>query len=258
MKFNLKKWLINKYIILFLLFFCFIILLYNLFLLESFGSSNEFNAFLQPTLTMKKWQFANSKTWYNLTTEYKKTLNEINFIPTSTNNSISILFSYYNAHHRDKWRSILRVTNTNFDCCAEGDRLPTILVSPNTSELQIHMTNPASSNTDIISLPDLPLSVPIFIGLVIDGQTMKLYVNNVLSETRTNISNSSSRNGNTKIHIGGIFNNSTSTYTSGNLYIKDLTIYDGALSRQQIDDVYKMLDGGTIVTIDNRNALNPM
>lgn len=150
MNLNFKKWC-NKYIIIFLLFLCFIFLLYNLFV-KSYEGFNE-----SSLSNIKKWYFKKSLNWYKI----KKGVDVIKFSDTGFNidkPEISIIFLLNNLTGKPYWRNIFHFTNTDHACCEKGDRVPAMWVSPdNTNNFHITVSTEKNGNDWFNTNNNLPL-----------------------------------------------------------------------------------------------------
>ena len=109
---NVKKWF-NRYIIGFLLFICFILLLYNLFVksYEGLGLASD-----SDISNIKKWYFKKSRSWYKIkqgvdVIDFKK---ETGF--STDKPEITIAFLYNNLMGQDYWRNIFHFTNSDNNC----------------------------------------------------------------------------------------------------------------------------------------------
>lgn len=228
MNLNFKKWC-NKYIIIFLLFLCFIFLLYNLFV-KSYEGFNE-----SSLSNIKKWYFKKSLNWYKI----KKGVDVIKFSDTGFNidkPEISIIFLLNNLTGKPYWRNIFHFTNTDHACCEKGDRVPAMWVSPdNTNNFHITVSTEKNGNDWFNTTNNLPFGIPVFIGIVVNDTTIKYYINNSLAMTKQYDSTILKRNSSTKLYIGNPWEH------ADNILIKDFTIYDGALSSDQINEIYSSL-----------------
>lgn len=230
---NVKKWF-NRYIIGFLLFICFILLLYNLFVksYEGLGLASD-----SDISNIKKWYFKKSRSWYKIkqgvdVIDFKK---ETGF--STDKPEITIAFLYNNLMGQDYWRNIFHFTNSDNNCCNVGDRIPAIWVMPNkTNNFHITVSTEKNGNDWFNTTNDIPFKSAVFIGIVVQSKTIKYYVNNILINTINYDSNIINRNDNTKLYIGDKWHGQ-----DGNILIKDFTLYDNALTSDQINEVYRLM-----------------
>jgi len=204
---------------------------------ESFGSSSDSAAFLIPS--QKKWTFSSSNiSWYKITQNgYNIKLNQTGI--DVNNQNISVLFLFCSNGGQNYWRNIFHFTNANKDCCNAGDRIPAMWINPdNGNRFHTAVSTNTSANTIIDTSSSLPFGIPVFVGLVIDGNTISLYINNILT-FQQNYSRIDKRNDKTTLYIGDPWYKQ-----DGNLYIKNFTLYDGALTQQDINNVYAALSQG--------------
>ena len=233
---NIKKWF-NRYIISFLLFICFVFLLYNLFVKSYEGLGLGLASDLNDLSNIKRWYFKKSTSWYKI----KRGVDVIQFKDTgfSTNNpEITITFLYNNLMGKDYWRNIFHFTNTDNNCCNKGDRVPAIWVTPdNTNNFHITVSTENDGNSWFNTNNDIPFSSAVFVGIVVQPKTIKYYINNTLMMTKNYDSNILNRNDNTKLYIGDKWH----TQDDGSILIKDFTLYDDALTSDQINQVYSSM-----------------
>ena len=236
---NIFRQLSNKLLFLILILLIIVSLFYVFFkniIVENFGTSNDDVAFDIPTL--KKWSFEESKSWYKiLKGGYKKNFSELGF--TTPNSKLSILFLFTNLKGTDYWRNIFRFTNTSNDCCNKGDRIPALWVRPdNNNNFHVRFSTDANGNDGIDTGILFPMAVPILIGLIFDGNTFTLYYNNIMAYNGT-FNNIMARDSTTVLQIADSF-----YQQDGSLFIKNFTLYDGALTQTDINSVYDKLSQG--------------
>jgi hypothetical protein len=224
-----------EYFILILLIFLLIFIMYrNIKYIEPFGGSSDAVAFTIPS--QKRWTFDQSIKWYQI----KQNGYSIRFYQTGINvynKNISFLFLINVFKVANFWRNIFHFTSTARDCCNRGDRLPAMWIRPDkTHSYHIRFSTDSYGNDGIdMEGYNLSLGVPIFIGLVFNNNTFSIYINNILYQ-QNNYNNIHKRNNNTVLYIGNPWYKQ-----DGNVYIKNFTIYDGALSQQDIKNVYDKL-----------------
>ena len=244
---NIKKWF-NKYIISFLLFICFIFLLYNLFVksYEGLGLASD----SKNLSNIKTWYFRKSKSWYKI----KSGVDFINFKDTgfSTNTpEITITFLYNNSMGKDYWRNIFHFTNTDNNCCNKGDRVPAIWVTPdNTNIFHITVSTENDGNSWFNTTNNIPFGSAVFIAVVVKRRAIQYYINNTLIMTNNYDYDIVNRNDNTKLYIGDKWHNQN----DGSILIKDFTLYDSALTSAQINEVYSLMSD--VNPLENKDDTN--
>jgi hypothetical protein len=226
----------------------FILLLLYIFyygksIMESFvDSSNTADAFNVPTLT--KWTFPDSSSdWFKLPgkgSEKSYTYKDLGFSNTKESfDSMSISFLINIVSGLDKWRCIFHFNNTGKDCCNANDRVPAMFIHPDkSSRFHIRYSTNLNGNDGIDPNVTIPMSIPTLITLVFNKNNFTFYVNEniVKSIGYTDIL---PRNVDTKIYIGDHFDGYGN---DGNVLIKNFTVYDGALSKTDVKNMYNKLN----------------
>ena len=233
----------NFYIILFFLLFIILFTLtftlrYKSCRIEGLGSSNDIIAFEIPNL--KKWSFPDSIHWYKPVKSRQYKFSELGF--TMPNYKISISFLYTCLEGAGFWRNILRFSNKEdgSDGSPEG-RAPGLWIwpvtGPYTDPNKLHFRVPTNSSwNDGLDTINLPLGVTMLITLVIDQNTIYFYKDNILVST-SNFNGIKPRSYNTSFFVNADGD------IGGKVLIKNLTFYDGALSQEDINNMYDKLDG---------------
>jgi len=231
-KFSNKNIFILILLILLILFFSYIIFKNLTYNKESFGGEGEAAAF--DVTTYKKWIFPNADgKWYTIVKNGYK----INFTDTGlnvNNRRLSILFLYNSPGKSGSWRTIFRFSNDDKDITKDS-RVPLLKLKPNSNALYLRMSSDSGVD-DGLNLDNIlvPFGIPVFIGIVIDDNKLSFYLNGALAESR-DMNVIHSRNSNTKFSIGDSF-------YEGGVNIKNFTLYDGALTAQDIRTVYNSLE----------------
>jgi len=236
-KFSNKNIFILILLILLILFFGYIFFkniiknLDSFGLLESFGGIGESAAF--DVTTYKKWIFPDADgKWYTI----KKNGYKINFTDTGlnvNNRRLSILFLYNCPGKSGSWRTIFRFSNDDKDI-SKDSRVPLLKVIPYSKALVLRMsTNSGVDDGLNIDNVPVPFGVPVFLAIVIDDNKLSFYVNGALAESR-DMNVIHSRNSNTKFSIGD-------QWYEGGVNIKNFTLYDGALTKDDIMSVFSTL-----------------
>jgi hypothetical protein len=250
----------NFFILFFILFLIiFFILFFNFFdtteqkYFEYFGTATDANAFLIPNL--KKWTFPNSAIdWYQI----KQNGFSIPLTQTGidvTNQNISVLFLFFSSGGQKYYRNIFHFSNNKNNCCNLGDRIPAMWSNPDNGNSLLTVVSTANNfnDTQMTTNFNLPFYTPVFVGLVINDNTMSLYINNILWKTidyKTNIIHKRTKD--SILYIGDPW-----YQQDGNLYIKNFTVYNGALSPGDIDKVYDNLSQGIAGPIGRAGPAGP-
>ena len=236
---NIFRQFSNKLLFLILILLSIVFLFYIFFkniIVENFGGSNDYVAFDIPTL--KKWSFEESKNWYTIISGgYRKNFSELGF--TTPNSKLSVLFLFTNLRGTAAWRNIFRFTNTSNDCCNRGDRVIALFVRPeNNNNFHVRFSTDSNGNDGIDTGILFPMGVPILVGLIFDGNTFTMYYNNIMAYNGT-FNNIMPRDSTTVLQIADSF-----YPPDGNIFIKNFTLYDGALTQTDINSIYdKLLQG---------------
>jgi hypothetical protein len=221
---------------------------------ESFGSSIDSTAFSIPSQN-NKWTFSDSS-WYQikeggLTTK----LSDMSGINLEKDQNISVLFLFNNFSGQNYLRNIFHFMNNKTDSGTNGERILAMWVdykNTNTFMLEIEGSKPdPKNNKNKINVPNtvnfpsssLPFGIPVFVGIVINGNTISLYINNILIFYNDYTNSSITINKITKDTI--LYIGDPRYKQDGNLYIKNFTVYNGALSQQDINNVYAALSQGS-------------
>ena len=235
--FNIQKIFKKKNLLFFIALFIFIVFFlyivnYTRTIYESFGGSSDAEAFNIPN--MRKWIFPNSANWYAVRRSSLYRFSDLGF--TIPNSRLSISFLYTCLQGSGVWRNILRFSNRTDG--ADGDpegRNPGLWVWPdNTNRLHFRFASNSGWN-DGFDTVVLPMGTFMLITFVIDGNTCIFYLNNILAFTGS-YNTIRSRNSNTTFWV--------SDSDSPNLFIKNLTFYDGVLSQTDVNNIYDKLQEG--------------
>jgi hypothetical protein len=243
--FNIKKLFNQKnasfYIFLFLALLVFLFFINTTTnILENFGGSSDAAAFDIPKF--KKWTLPNSNNWYKLQANgYIVRFQDLGF--TMPNKKLSIVFLYNNLVGSLSWRNLFRFTDLpdrpwpgRVDT---GERIPSVYVFPDgTNKFHIRFGTATDTNSGYDTNILLPMGVPSFIALVFDDNTFSLYINNILVWT-SGYNNIYPRSDKTTLLIGD-----NQFPSDGNIFLKNFTLYDGALSQADINNIYDKLDEG--------------
>jgi hypothetical protein len=235
--FNKKNFSFYVLLFLFLLVVLFLLNITNV--LENFGGSSDAAAFDVPTL--KKWTLPDSNNWYRLKPNgYIVKFKDLGF--TMPNKKLSIVFLYNDLLGSTSWRNLFRfsdVADRPYQGVDTGERIPSMYVIPDgANKFHIRFGTDSGTNDGYDTNILLPMGVPAFIGLVFDDNTFSLYINNILVWS-SGYNNIYPRSDKTTLYIGD-----NQFPTDGNIYIKNFTLYDGALTQADINKIYDKLEAG--------------
>ena len=244
-----KKIIHSKYLVVAILFL--IIILVIIFsmtckkIIEAFGGSNDSVAFDIPSF--KKWSCPDTKIWF--TPKYKSyKFSDLGF--TTPNKVMSASFLLCIMRSDPNWRPIFRISNKpngddfwwNGENSGDG-RIPGLWIWPNnstnnpqTNNLHFRVSTDSGINDGLDTNVYIPMAVPFLITFVINGNNIKCFINNILVSNE-GFNNIHPRNNDATLWIADW--NETQNY-----FIKNFTLYDGALSQEDVDKMYDKLDQG--------------
>ncbi len=236
-----------------LLIIFFIVILYYLYkytlsqkiIIENFNESETKNALSSPIAP--KWMFNDSNNWYTIKQNgFSIPISNMGINSNTPNITISFLLFLKNAS--SSWRNIFHFTDNNSD----GSRLPAMFVYPdNTSRFHIRFDADGNSNNGVDTTSSIPLYTPLLITLIFTKTNFKLYIGSVkvLDNPFNNIK---PRTSNTKLYIGDPWYGS-----DGGVLIKNFTVYDGALTEQDVTGMVAKLSGGGSSTAGPKGDAGP-
>lgn len=240
-----KKNIKTIYVVLFLaLILCillFVMMNYTAFC-EKFDVAHTESVFNIPNV--KQWKFDNAdptqkwNSWYAIQKNgYKKSFKDLGF--TMPNSKLSIVFMFHCQSGLSAWRNIFHFTNTGKDCCAVGDRIPAMWVYPDgTNKFHIRFSTESNGNDGIDHTVVRPMNMPELVSLVFDDDVFSLYMNDTLMHSGT-YNKIVKREDVCNFYIGNEW------YTAdNNLFIKNFTLYDGALTAKNVSDIYNGISKG--------------
>jgi len=278
---DLLPWLMFFVFIILVLLFSFVVTR-NIFAIENFADSGDASAaFAIPKLT--KWSFVEQEKylkkdsvptpppgtgvigqspsdWCQLSKgkTYVIPFTDLGFSATAQkpNKNISIAFIIKVVGGSGSWREVFRFNEmrnnkkgvkTAYDCCTRGDRLPAFFVFNNfSSKFSIKFSTDKGGDDGVDPPIEIPMATPVLITLVFSSKgdpaldNFDFYVNNNLSASGF-FKNTFPRSVNSQLYIGENFNNYGA---DGNILIKNFTVYDGILSKQDVESIYKKLEEG--------------
>jgi hypothetical protein len=242
---NFKKIMKTKNI--FLLFLLLLVILLIIFCLsykfkiyENFGA-NSAAAFNVTNFT--RWTAPVTNEWYSVplrNSGFRIPFRDLRF--TMPNSNISIAFLYNSVRNNGAWRNIFRFTNSasGNDDNARGHRNPGLWIIPNENRFHVRFDTDARFNDGFDTQFQLPLGIPSLIVFVLqNNNTATFYINGIRVFTGT-FSNIFQRNDSTTLFIGdNVFGS-----VDNNLFIKDFTLYNGALTQADVTNIYNRLESG--------------
>jgi len=279
---DLLPWLLFFVFIILILLFSFIITR-NIFAIENFSDNGDASAaFALPTLT--KWSFLQEKKylkdyvapppgtgeitpipadWFQINKgkSYIIPFADLKFSATAAqpNRNISISFIIKVVGGSGAWREVFRfneprqkfgsATKQPFDCCDKGDRIPAFFVFNNyTSKFHIKFSTAKGGDDGIDPPTEIPMATPVLITLIFSSKGapavdhFDFYVNNNLSASG-DFNNTFPRSINSRLLIGDNFPGYYGA-ADGSISIKHFTVYDGVLSKQDVEKIYNKLEEG--------------
>jgi len=255
-----KQLLSSKYLFLLILFFL-IIIIVSVFsityknIIESFGGSNTADAFNIPSL--KKWICPDTTNWFTPKLKGYK-FSDLGF--TTPNKVMSVSFLLCIMRSDGNWRQIFRISNkpNGDDIGNSGEgRVPGLWIypvnptnNPQTSQLHFRVATDSGNNDGLDPNVFIPMAVPFLITFVINNNNIKFYINNIDTSTQ-DFKNIRPRNSNATLWISDWNGNS-------NFFIKNFTLYDGALTQNDVNNIYDKLFQGVIGPIGPAGAQGPI
>ena len=189
------------------------------------------NPIQQCTTTNPTWRFQDSSmSWYKIKQNgYSTNWGSLN-IRSNTNMSISFWLNINTLH--PNWRNIFHLTNSNQNCCNNGDRVPAIWITP--SGTSMHIRNSTTNNgNDGYDTPPLPLNSQLFITIVWSGTDVYVYVNSILKSQFKFSSPVTPANPSATFYIGDPWHDQ-----NDGLLIKYFSIYSCSLTQVNILSIY--------------------
>jgi hypothetical protein len=197
---------------------------------QDYGGGDSIHAFDIPAF--KNWHCQVTKNWYKVSPNgYNIPFSQTGL--TTPNSVISIAFLYESLANHTNWRNIFRFTDNNEDINTNS-RIPAVFTNYNNNNFLFAYDTNTSINDGFHSIV-LPLNKPFLITIVITATTFTYYINKTLYSSYT-YGSITGRNANTTLIIGD------DLYPcDGNILIKDYTLYDGALSQTDVNNIYNNL-----------------
>ena len=250
LKRKIKEIVTPKYLvfILFLLIIIFAIFFTYKNVIESFGGSNSSAAFDIPPF--KKWVCPDTKDWFTPQIKSYK-FSDLGF--TTPNKVMSVSFLLCIIRNDANWRQIFRISNkpnggeiVNWNNVNDEGRVPGLWIWPNnptnnpqTNNLHFRFSTNSAPNDGLDTDVFIPMGVPFLITFVINNNNVTNYINNILVKNQ-NFNNIHPRISNAILWV------CDGAYATQNYFIKNFTLYDGALSQKDVNDIYDKLDQGAL------------
>ena len=131
------------------------------------------------------------------------------------------------------WRNIFHVSGSNNDWQNIGDRAPAVWIYPNFTNLHVRNDSTTTTNLGISQSTYTPiLNTPVFVTIIYNTTTVTLYVNDSLSDTFTYSPGMEEASSDAQFYI------SDPWYISTGYQIKDFSLYDSALSTNDVKMIY--------------------
>ena len=131
------------------------------------------------------------------------------------------------------WRNIFHVSGSNNDWQNIGDRAPAVWIYPNFTNLHVRNDSTTTTNLGISQSTYTPiLKTPVFVTIIYNTTTVTLYVNDSLSDTFTYSPGMEEASSDAQFYI------SDPWYISTGYQIKDFSLYDSALSTNDVKMIY--------------------
>ena len=185
------------------------------------------------TSTTPSWRFQESfNNWYTIKQNgYSTNWGSLGII-NNANMSISFWLNIDTLH--SNLRNIFHLTNTNKDCCDNGDRVPAVWITPGGTSMHIRSSTSNNGN-DGYDTPALPQRSQKFITIIWSGTIVYTYVNGILNSQFNFSSSLTAANPNATFYIGDPW------YDQNNgLLIKYFSIYNCSLSQANISSIYNL------------------
>jgi hypothetical protein len=131
------------------------------------------------------------------------------------------------------WRNIFHVSGSNNDITNIGDRTPAVWIEPNITNIHIRNDSTTTTNLGIFGSTFTPiLNTPIFVTIIYNTTILSLYINDNLSDTFTYSPGMQEASSDAQFYI------SDPWYPSTGYQIKDFSLYDSALSTNDVKMIY--------------------
>jgi hypothetical protein len=185
-------------------------------------------------INLPYWEFQPSlNKWYTITYgNVNKPTAIWSDLGIISSTSMSVSF-WLNISTLNNWRNIFHVSNTNNNCCNNGDRVPAVWVCPN--QAQIMIANGNTQNGNINLYPGLlTLHTNYYIVIVWNNTTLNVYKNGELQYNYTYSSPITSAKPNATFYMGDPWYSSQ----DGGVKIRNFKIYNDVLTQNDISNMY--------------------
>ena len=140
-------------------------------------------------------------------------------ITSNANMSMSFTINVQNIN--SNWRSIFHVTNYNANCCNVGDRVPALWITADALTLYICNSTASNGNYCFSTNSSLSLNTDTNVLITWSGQTVNIYLNDVLDITFNYNEALTAANGNANVYICDPW------YSTGGFTIENFTVSNG-------------------------------
>ena len=225
-----KKLIFISIIILFIL-----IVLYGIQLFEPFLVTSNSTAFLIPSFN--KWMCPITDDWVNrVIPSYNIRCRNMG-LSNNINTTISISFLLLATQPSSNWRSIFHFTNGG-NCCSVGQRIPALFITLNNNN--IHWTcDSTEQGNNHGYFGTINWGIPSLITVVISNNSEYIIIYQNKNKIVTRQLHFQPRNPNTILYLG---DDPTLVHdTSNTVFIKNFTVFDGALSDTEVNNIYDAL-----------------
>jgi hypothetical protein len=151
---------------------------------------------------------------------------------TLPSNKYSISFMYKLTNIHPNWTNVFHITNTATADGGFGGRNPSLWITPGDTKFHLRFcTNADNNNNGYDAFDNVPLKTLAFITFVFNPNSVSIYINGVNRTTNT-------FNGINSILPSATLYIANPNDQSGFIQLQDFTLYDGALTNDQIMTIY--------------------
>lgn len=185
---------------------------------------------IEKFINLKAWTFPTSLTWYKVIKNgYNIKMSDTGInLPTR---QYSISFMYNLNQTSNVSENVFHITNTGNGCCNIGDRNPALWILSNQTKFHVQMSTNIGG-TDGVNIDLVPLKSKVLVTFVFDNNLFTIYINGIEKHKQI-FNNIREITPNAILHIGDPWTNN-----NGSVNIRDFTIYDGVLTKEQISNIY--------------------
>ena len=181
-------------------------------------------------LKTSSWKFTKSLDWYPVVKNgYSIKMSDTGITLPSYQHSISFMYNLTKLNAT--YNNIFHITNTDNNCCNDGDRALGLWVKPNETKFYLRFSTDAKGDDGFDTIDAVALNNKVLVTFVIDNNTVTMYLDAVkkVSETFNNIHPIKA---NATLYIGSPW------YENNGINIRGFTMYDGLLTADQIKNIY--------------------